>query len=530
MKAFNKILMIFMLIAGSILLISAGGQEETVEIGTDTEEKPVTPVLASNITSFTLTDEEDNTIGTVSRVIIDLQAGYTTYLVFAIEDFFEQGAKLVPIPVQYLLYNAGDNSYTITLSDKEVFKNAPSFDDITQANISELTGIGSSVSTYWQNAGIIPPQKAIDQAREQSRLSTYGYGPGLRVFPGSMLLFSELKDYSIPTTDDKRRGHINDLAFSPDTGRILAVFYGDDRVPVPMSAFTYNIQEDSITLDVTDTLVSSAPRIQADTVEQAVTSPDFPRNMRTYWLEEQLSIGFRSGMRIIPGTRAKITTLIGYDLTSWEGASLGTVTDFIIDRNGKVLYAIIEREKWYPIPVQALTVDLQAANMMLDMRPEEFEEFPVFEENQLPETELEQWDREITEYWKHRLISPEGRPYLEQGPVPEPVGQEGKPQAVLASTVLGFTVKNPVGETMGMVEELYLNLDQSTLEYWQLDIGDRLIPVPFEQLQINIPFNGAILDISEETLRRAPGIEEHTWTEIREYWSGITTDDSESED
>jgi len=79
-----------------------------------------------------------------------------------------------------------------------------------------------------------------------------------------------------------------------------------------------------------------------------------------------------------------------------------------------------------------------------------------------------------------------------------------------ASNLIGTTVKNLQGETLGKITDLTISNDRVTFAVIShggvLGIGDKLIPVPINALRIADDKN-AILDISKDKFASAPNYE-----------------------
>ena len=82
-----------------------------------------------------------------------------------------------------------------------------------------------------------------------------------------------------------------------------------------------------------------------------------------------------------------------------------------------------------------------------------------------------------------------------------------------ASNLIGTTVKNLQGETLGKITDLTISKDRVTFAIIShggaLEIGDKLIPVPMNALTITDNKN-ATLDISKDKLATAPNFEKNS--------------------
>jgi sporulation protein YlmC with PRC-barrel domain len=97
-----------------------------------------------------------------------------------------------------------------------------------------------------------------------------------------------------------------------------------------------------------------------------------------------------------------------------------------------------------------------------------------------------------------------------------------------ASNLIGTTVKNLQGETLGKITDLTINDDRVTFAIIShggvLGIGDKLVPVPMKALTITDNKN-ATLDISKDKLATAPNFEKNSekWPDFsnRQYSEDI---------
>ena len=103
--------------------------------------------------------------------------------------------------------------------------------------------------------------------------------------------------------------------------------------------------------------------------------------------------------------------------------------------------------------------------------------------------------------------------------------EAGKPPKVLtASTLKGDKVTNSKGEDLGKVEEIMLDLKTGRVAYVVLSFGrvhwmpnNKLFAVPWEALSISFHDRKFILNVSEETLKSAPGFDRGKWPEVADF-------------
>ncbi len=108
------------------------------------------------------------------------------------------------------------------------------------------------------------------------------------------------------------------------------------------------------------------------------------------------------------------STLFDYRVYSHEGEKLGDVKDFMLDvRSGKVLYALLSfgaivgmGEKVFPVPWDALTVDVEHERVVLNVAKTGLQDAPGFHKNSSPNIADASWVREIHLYYgiRHRNV------------------------------------------------------------------------------------------------------------------------------
>ena len=115
------------------------------------------------------------------------------------------------------------------------------------------------------------------------------------------------------------------------------------------------------------------------------------------------------------------------------------------------------------------------------------------------------------------------------------------PKVLSSSTLKGNRVTNVNGEDLGRVEEIMIDLERARVAYVVLSFGshvrgkDKLFAVPWEVLSISHHDKKFILNVSEETLKEAPGFDKDDWPDsadlrwltdvyacynCRPYWEG----------
>ena len=89
-----------------------------------------------------------------------------------------------------------------------------------------------------------------------------------------------------------------------------------------------------------------------------------------------------------------------------------------------------------------------------------------------------------------------------------------------ASTLCKDAVKNAVGEKLGDIKDIMIDLEKGRVAYAVLSfggflgLGDKLFAVPWSALRLNAEDHSFLLDVDKETLEKAPGFYKDDWPDF----------------
>ena len=89
------------------------------------------------------------------------------------------------------------------------------------------------------------------------------------------------------------------------------------------------------------------------------------------------------------------------------------------------------------------------------------------------------------------------------------------PNVLSTAAVIGDSVVNRAGETLGKIEELMLDLEKGRVAYAVLSfggvlgMGEKMYVVPFEALKLDGSREHFTLDIDQNRLKNAPGFDKN---------------------
>jgi sporulation protein YlmC with PRC-barrel domain len=89
-----------------------------------------------------------------------------------------------------------------------------------------------------------------------------------------------------------------------------------------------------------------------------------------------------------------------------------------------------------------------------------------------------------------------------------------------ASTIIGDPVHNAMGEDLGKIEDLMIDLSSGRIAYAVLSfggflgMGNKLFAVPFRAMRIDTENHAFVLDVPKERLKEAPGFDKDNWPDV----------------
>ena len=113
-------------------------------------------------------------------------------------------------------------------------------------------------------------------------------------------------------------------------------------------------------------------------------------------------------VQVFSNSPVKASSMIGTDVVSPKGDSLGDIKEVVIDpRTGRVAYAVVSfggflsiGEKLFAIPFSAFEYSVENSNYVLDISKERLEAAPGFNPDAWPSMADEKWNRDVYKYYQ----------------------------------------------------------------------------------------------------------------------------------
>jgi len=100
-----------------------------------------------------------------------------------------------------------------------------------------------------------------------------------------------------------------------------------------------------------------------------------------------------------------------------------------------------------------------------------------------------------------------------------------------ASTLSGDKVLNPVGEELGKINDIMIDVPTGKVAYAVLSfggflgLGDKLFAIPWSRLALDEDRKVFVLDVDRATLERAPGFDKDNWPDMADRTWGASIND-----
>ena len=121
---------------------------EVISIGPEVAERPGSEILsAKTFEGAAVVNLQEEDVGKVSHIMIDMQGGQIAYAVVSIGGLLGVGSKLYAIPWAALTFDAQNNRFSLDL-DKERLENAPGFDKDHWPSMTDIAW-GTGIHDYY---------------------------------------------------------------------------------------------------------------------------------------------------------------------------------------------------------------------------------------------------------------------------------------------------------------------------------------------------------------------------------------------
>jgi sporulation protein YlmC with PRC-barrel domain len=206
-------------------------------------------------------------------------------------------------------------------------------------------------------------------------------------------------------------------------------------------------------------------------------------------------------------------TLIGMDVKSQQGETLGEIENLMIDlKDGRVAYAVLDLDGWLDVggkhvaaPWEALSLKPGTEEVTLKVDKDKLRQAPSFARDYWPTAVERPWLVTVYEFYGQR-------------PYPAlTVTTVDKIDVASATAIMDMDVENRQGESLGEVEDLAIDLENGRIAYAVLEfggwlgLGERLAAVPWGALALNAAEREFTVDTAKDQLKTIPSFARNDW-------------------
>jgi len=256
---------------------------------------------------------------------------------------------------------------------------------------------------------------------------------------------NDLLDFEVHSPDHDVIGDINDIILDLDTGEASYIIVGvggflgigEKDVAIPCSLFEFPAatstsgtgstgdadtavtNDNFLILNVDEAALENAPDFDAEALpELGEPADDYDMEWNEYWSQYGSTQGSASGQsddsmnQPLSGKLQGVLLardVIGYNINTSTGDTIGEVTDVIIDTtNCQVLYVVIsydgaDGDVLVPVPPAAFQLDVEGNAFVVADADTTLADAPFYTDVDFPFTLDADWDDDIRSYWETHI-------------------------------------------------------------------------------------------------------------------------------
>ncbi len=418
---------------------------------------PADPALTTPVTDTTATGAVADpaaamaNLGNTADYIVDLGAGRVEYAVLSFSDVATFGEEWVIVPFQAIETTPlGDQVLLDQGIDWNLLTGAPR---IVGGNLADADffapGWDEAIRTYWSEQGYdlaqatgepatdaTPAAQATPAEQATPAPDAGAVAPGVSGGVGIagaeadyMMLASALLGRNVQSAAGDNLGDVDDFVIDLTSGNVPFALVshggflgiGQDQAPVPLSAFSVNLEDEALVLNVTEDQLEGFPEVEIDNDWPTSIGAGWDTDLRNFWTNTGFDVGTIQGTEAGSVVRASQLVNSGFGFGTGPGATntdtamgQGNLEDYIVDlSDGQVRYAVLSFADtttfgmdWVIVPFQAVGSAMQTRTddgFMLDqtLNNEVLTAAPRVQGDMLADAEFfgPGWDDEIRTYW-----------------------------------------------------------------------------------------------------------------------------------
>jgi sporulation protein YlmC with PRC-barrel domain len=473
--------------------------------------------LTSKIRGKDIYNRQDEEIGTISDLVVDVQRGKAIYAVVSFGGWLGIDSESVAVPLSALSWDAANDRFTLPVT-KDRLEGAPKFDSEDWDQFRDKNWRERTRSAFGELPELDQPNAEQPQRPGDSRANRSPYD--------RYMLSTKLDDAMILGQDGEEFGAIEDLILDHrsgdigfvtlETGGVLGI--GAETRIVPWEALTRR-ENTRFSVAMNASQVETAPKVRTDKVAE-LRNERMNKDIYAFYSVEARR-DWAGGNDIGQTMFASASSIADSEIVNRQGETLGEIDDLVIglDR-GNAPYAVVSYggvvgigDETVAIPLRALSWDRSEDRFELPLTRDRLENAPEFDSKNLNGIDDENWRNETRRVFGEvpnldRANDRRNNP----GNDARDRSNRNLDAYLLASKVRGMNIVGSGDEQLGSVKDVILDRTTGhvgfvTMEVdGTMDIDAEIIAVPWEALT-RADNNRFRIQSTRASLQKAPRIE-----------------------
>ncbi len=234
---------------------------------------------ASEILGIAVKNKEDETLGKVEEVAVDVESGRIIFLVLSTGGYLGIADTLMAVPPEVLHHDV-TKKVLILDANKEKFKDAPVFEMTKWAESTTSKQLSKVYNHYGEATAFnfVLPSDSVsgDSIKPDVIVGEKHIANGNNLIPESGLALlqktGKLMGTPVKNLQEEKVGKVEDILLDIPSGRVLALIVssggflgmGDELSAIPPTAFRFSADMETLQLGASKEVLSKAPHFKAN--------------------------------------------------------------------------------------------------------------------------------------------------------------------------------------------------------------------------------------------------------------------------
>ena len=272
---------------------------ETTQPVTGTEVIPATgfvdPGRVSNLLDFGVWDQNDQQIGQVEDMVLNLGTSYVDYVIVNTAGYPDSPGKLIPVPwvalkvvsakAQAAAASGPQNGFVLSV-DQSAIASAPEIDTAKIPELGEQSeGWDADIHSYWQDL----VSSSGSGTPSPSTTETPGAPTAKQASLSGVALATKLLGIKFQVANGAASMAVKDILLDSETGDLKYVVFsastaatGERLIPIPLKILSWDATDKVSIPNIDPQALEQAPAFEGGKFPPTIT-PDWDANLRSFW-------------------------------------------------------------------------------------------------------------------------------------------------------------------------------------------------------------------------------------------------------